>query len=103
MPNWDLQTSQANRGLQVTFIVFPFYFFAVFRLCVFRGWSETRLDADTCFNPDWGYIPNNHRTLGAMLKDASDNENGSMLWHDMIVPRKNLTQLQSKKKKRFRI
>ena len=101
MPDGDLQTSQANRSLQVTFIFdFPYFCFiyVAFRVCVFRGWSNTTVDGDTCFSPDWTYMPNIRRTLGALVKDDEDNENGFMLWHDMIVPRSNTSQSTKKRK-----
>ena len=43
-------------------------------------------------------MPNNCRTLGAMLKHEEDNDMGFMLWHDMIVPRKNPSQQKKSEK-----
>ena len=62
------------------------------------------VDGDTCFSSDWTYMSNVRRTLAALVKDADDNDIGYMLWHDMIVPRRNLSQqkksVKAKKKQK---
>ena len=71
-------------------------------VCVRRGWGNTTLEPDTVFGPAWQALPTKARSLGHLEK-APFNEDGYMVWHTMIVPRKNVTpanqQRQKKRKK----
>ena len=53
-----------------------------------RGWGPTSLDDDTVFNSEWKALKKAERTLSKLESATAENEEGYMIWHDMIVPRK---------------
>lgn len=58
-------------------------------MCVLcRGWGPTTLDEDTVYTSDWEALKKKQRSLGSLINDISRNEDGYMIYHNMIVPRK---------------
>ena len=56
------------------------------------------MEPDTVFGPTWQALTSKKRELGAMEKADCNEEDGYMVWHTMIAPRKNVTAAQQKRK-----